>query len=100
MAFLFMLCWFAVAAVWFTISTMGMLMANDSGETTSDQQLSFIFLVLAGQAFAALAAIPAGLAFPCRGKRSLLLISAGILVIVGILIQWWAFESHLSRMAA
>jgi hypothetical protein len=94
----FAIIWIAAHVVWASLSLMAGLMANDAGAASTNQHLTLIVGMLLGQALAALAGIPAGLAFFWRERRKRLLLAFGALFIAGALGQAWAFQSFFAGM--
>ena len=94
----FILLWVAGHIAWAALSFVGSVMANDSGAATSDQHMTLIFGMLAGQVLAGGAGIPGGLAFFIRSKRKLLVWVFAALFVIGALIQIWAFQSFFAAM--
>ena len=79
--------WIAGATLVISLSLMGTLMANDSGEVPAEAQTRMILMVLGGQVLAGLAGLPLGLAVFWRMRRKLLLrIFAGLLAVGVVLI--------------
>ena len=90
--------WIAGSSLVISLSLMGTLMANDSGEVSASAQTKMVLLVLGGQILAGVAGLPLGLSVFWRTRRKLLLrIFAGLLgvglllVIAGV----YAFASKL-----
>ncbi len=92
----FMVGWLAVSALWFMMSMMGTLMANDSGSASSGDHVTLIMGMIAGQGMTALAGIAGGLAFFMRRRRKLLVSLFAILLAAGGLCQYGAFQSFVS----
>jgi len=92
--------WIAGASLVTSLSLMGTLMANDSGEVSAEAQTKMVLLVLGGQIVAGLAGLPLGLAVFWRTRRKLLmrvfawLLGIGVLlVVVGV----YVFAANLPR---
>ena len=90
--------WIAGASLIVSLSLMGTLMANDSGEVSAKAQTKMVLLVLGGQILAGLAGLPLGLAVFWRTRRRLLLrifawlLGVGVLLIV---VGVYVFASNL-----
>ena len=78
--------WIAGASLVVSLSLMGTLMANDSGEVPAAAQTKMVLLVLGGQILAGLAGLPLGLAVFWRTRRKLLLRIFAWLLGVGVLL--------------
>lgn len=78
--------WIAGASLVVTLSLMGTLMANDSGEVSAAAQTKMVLLVLGGQISAGLAGLPLGLAVFWRARRKLLLRVFAWLLGIGLLL--------------
>lgn len=78
--------WIAAATLIVSLSLMGTLMANDSGEVSAAAQTKMVLLVLGGQILAGLAGLPLGLALFWRTRRKLLLRVFAWLLGVGLLL--------------
>lgn len=95
---LFMIGWLAVSALWFMMSMMGTLMANDSGSASSGDHTMLIVAMILGQGMTSLAGVFAAMAFFMRARRRLFLRLFAILLITGILCQYgslqWFFSSQ------
>lgn len=89
--FLFIALWLCGSAALGMMKLMASLMANDSGAASGEEDETLIFGMMGGQLFTGLAGIPAGLAFFWRGLRKRLLWTFLIMLIIGILIQAFAF---------
>lgn len=89
--------WLSVSAVWFMMSMMGTLMANDSGAASTDSHMTLIVGMICGQGMTSLAGICGGMAFFWRSRRRLLLWLFTALLILGGLCQYgflhWFFSS-------
>jgi len=92
--------WIAGASLVTSLSLIGTLMANDSGEVSAEAQTKMVLLVLGGQIVAGLAGLPLGLAVFWRTRRKLLmrvfawLLGIGVLlVVVGV----YVFAANLPR---
>ena len=96
---LFIIGWMAAHLIWVYLSLMANLMANDSGAASSARHLSLIFGMLAGQALAAAAGFPAGLAWFWEGKRKKLLTWFAILFASGALLQILVFSAFFWSMS-
>jgi hypothetical protein len=79
----FILLWLAGSIVASSMMLMGTLMANDSGEASSDAHLALVVGVFLGQVLIGISGIPGGLAFFWRRRRRLLVSSFVGLLIVG-----------------
>ena len=94
----FMACWLGASALWFVMSMMGALMANDSGVASGSSHTGMIAGVIGGQALTALAGIAGGSAFFWRTRRRFMIILFVALFVLGILCQYGAVQSFLSPL--
>ena len=87
-----LLVWLAASAVWFVMSMMGGLMANDSGAVSSGAHGTLLLGLLLGQILTTLAGIlgSTGLFWPARRRR--LLVIALVLLLAGISAQVASFQ--------
>lgn len=96
----FLVGWMAVSALWFMMSMMGTLMANDSGSASTEDHTTLIVAVIAGQGMTALAGVFASLAFFVRTRRRLLLCLFAILLVAGGLCQYGSIRAFFSSASA
>lgn len=93
---LFIVLWFASAAVWAFMSMMGGLMANDAGKASTDRHLTLLIFLAAGELMTAVAGLPGGLAFFWISHRaSLIWWFAGLALTGGVMqvLAVWSFFS-------
>lgn len=96
----FMVVWVAAHALWASLSFMASVMGNDSGAASAGAHLLLIFGMLAGQVLAAVAGLPAGLAFFWREKRRALLVAFVILFGAGALAQVVSFSGFFANASS
>lgn len=97
---MFIIGWLTVSAVWFMMSMMGTLMANDSGAASADSHMTLIVAMICGQGMTALAGVCAGMAFFWRSRRRLLLWLFAALFILGGLCQYGSLHWFFSSVSA
>lgn len=92
--------WLIASAVWFFLSMMGGLMANDSGAVSEGTHSGLLLGLVIGQILTTLAGIlgSTGLFWPAR-RKWLMLSGVGMLV-AGIAIQVIAFQNFAAAAAA
>lgn len=88
---LFTAFWAVVHVAWGMLAFMANVMANDSGNASTDRHLLLIGGMIAGQILAGLAGIPAGLAVFWRGRRRILLTTFLGLFLTGAILQVLVF---------
>jgi len=79
--------WITAHVFWFFFSAMGGTMMNDYGSATEDQRNLFWVCLLTGQGIAALAGIPAVIAFFSPRHRKRLVTAFIALFLIGALLQ-------------
>lgn len=94
---LFIIVWLALSGIWFVMSMMGALMANDSGGASTSSHTGMITDVLCGQALTTIAGVAAGLAFFWRERRALLVWASIMLLSGGAMWQYQGFRSFVSE---
>jgi hypothetical protein len=96
----FMAAWLLVSAVWFMMSMMGTLMANDSGSASSSAHTMLLVAMVLGQGMTSLAGVSAGLAFFMRARRRRLLWLFAVLLVAGVLCQYGSLHWFFSTVSA
>lgn len=93
----FVVVWLALAAVWFVMSSMAGLMANDSGSVDSGFHAAMLVVLMLGELVVAIAGVLGGCSFVFAEAGAALWKAFWILLAVGILLQAAAIGLFLLR---
>lgn len=89
--------WLAAAALWFVLSTMAGVMANDSGSVGSSFHAAMLIILVIGEAVVALAGVLGGASFIFTGAGATLWKTFWILLAVGAVMQITAIGLFVLR---
>lgn len=92
----FIALWLVLSLVWFALSMMGGLMANDAGHASADRHVALIGGVLAGQVGTTLAGVFGGMAFFYRSRRRRMVLLFLVLLVAGVLAQLLSFQAFFA----
>lgn len=93
----FIVVWLGLAAVWFVMSLMAGVMANDSGTVDSNFHAAMLITLMLGELIVAIAGVLGGASFIATGVGASLWKAFWILLAVGVLMQVAAIGLFLAR---